>query len=605
MIHTLTSAEARRVAGRIAAWLVAGFLLGSLVVGVWVGIRGALAYLHLASIEEGASRAGNQLLSDPSEGVALISRFSADAASARDLTSDPLWHLAEATPWIGPQLSALGVIAASSDDLLTRSLLPLATAAQESSLDALKPVNGRIDPSVFAQMADPAQSAADTARAAATAVDDIDQTPLLGAIQSGVARVDEVFSQAADGLDALSRATRLLPNMLGQDNARKYLVLVQNNAESRSLGGIAGTAILLRADNGAISLEATTSGTALSERLGGRIVELPEEIRALYGDKPGKYFQNLTQIPDFTVDGPLAREMYESITGVTVDGVVTIDPVALSYMLEATGPVALPDGSTLTADNAAHLLLNEVYKKYVDPSEQDAFFAQATGTVFTAFLSGTSSAPRFLTAFSRAVEERRMLIWSAQSEEQAQLTGTTIAGELPATNDDTARFGVYLNEAGGSKMSFYVKPSVTLSWSRCDAAAHRTDRELALRIDVTNTAPADAATSLPTYLTANGLFGVAPGNASTLVNVVLPQGWELVSATESDGGSFASATFEGRQVVSFGTNLAPQTSAQIDIRVRALSAATKAEAFVTPTADSSIDPTPSATCEFSSAQVLQ
>ncbi|MDV3208776.1 MAG: aconitate hydratase AcnA, partial [Rhodococcus ruber] len=49
------------------------------------------------------------------------------------------------------------------------------------------------------------------------------------------------------------------------------------------------------------------------------------------------------------------------------------DPVALSYLLRGTGPVALPDGTVLTARNAVPLLLNDIYGRLPDTTQQDAF----------------------------------------------------------------------------------------------------------------------------------------------------------------------------------------------------------------------------------------
>jgi hypothetical protein len=576
-----------------------------LAAGVWVGVRGALAYQHLMAIEAGAAVTSPQLLADPAAAQGLVQSLVKEARSAQNLTDDGVWRLVEHTPWIGPQLQAVRIIAASADEFLGQGLLPLVDAAGNTSPDALKPVDGRIDPAAIAQLKEPARSAATAARDASSAVEAINTVPLLGVVQGAVERVREAFDRTADGLDAFSRATDLLPGMLGEDGPRRYLILVQNNAEARSLGGIAGTAILLRTNGGAVSLVDTRSGTSLSEALQGTsAANLPPDVVALYGEKPAKYFQNVTQIPDFAIDGPLARQMYQSVTGVSVDGVITIDPVVLSYMLAATGPIQLQDGTVVDASNAASLFLNDVYKRFPDPKAQDAFFGEATAIIFKDFLGGKGSTPGLLSAFSRGAEERRVLLWSTHEDEQAVLSGSTFAGALPITNERTARFGVYFNDAGGSKMSYYVKPDVRIAWSGCVPGA-ASERELTLSVSLTSTAPADAASSLPRYLTANGAFGVAPGNAATLTNVFLPEGWELVSAASSNGLSFADGTYAGRRVLSIGTNLAPQASNQLDIVVQKVSTAAEAEAFVTPTADGSIDPTPSAECGQTAAPLLQ
>ena len=51
---------------------------------------------------------------------------------------------------------------------------------------------------------------------------------------------------AYGSVDALSRTATLLPAMLGRDGPRDYLIVFQNNAEWRSLGGIVGALALQR-----------------------------------------------------------------------------------------------------------------------------------------------------------------------------------------------------------------------------------------------------------------------------------------------------------------------------------------------------------------------
>ncbi len=81
-------------AGRIAASVLACFLLLGLTLAMWVGARGALAYEHLARIQSAASGLGSDLTADPTQAVARVARLAADASDAHALTSDPLWHLA-------------------------------------------------------------------------------------------------------------------------------------------------------------------------------------------------------------------------------------------------------------------------------------------------------------------------------------------------------------------------------------------------------------------------------------------------------------------------------------------------------------------------------
>lgn len=596
---------AMRTAGRILAWIVAVLLLLIALVALWVGVRGALAYGHLERIQTAGSTAAAAVSANPGNAVPALASLASDAEAAHGLTSDPLWALAERSPWVGPQLAAFSTVAAASDELLRGSLLPLATAAQTTSIDSLKPVDGRIDTSGLATLVAPAESASTTAEGAAAALRSIDRTPLIGAVGDAVEGAEQLFDRSSAALDALSRATRLLPAMLGKDGPRDYLLLVQNNAEWRSLGGITGTLILIRTDAGAVSLVDTRSASSLSRGHSAPLVQLPEDVQGIYQTRPARYFHNLTQIPDFTIDGPLARDMYKAQTGIDVAGVIVVDPVVLSYLLEAVGPVTVADGKQLTGENAVPLLLNEVYQRYSAPEAQDAFFASAAGAIFQSVLQGQGSTAGMLTALARATEEHRVLMWATDPDEQSIVAGTTLAGELPSTDEHTARFGVYLNDGTGSKMSYYLKPEVSLDWDKCQGTGGGSPRTLTLTLELSNGAPLDAQTSLPPYVTGNGVYGVAPGSATVISNLYLPQGYELLSASASNGSTYEEATLEGRQVLTFGMNLEPQTSASVTVVVEATTSATEAEAVVTPTADASLNPTVVAVCSNASTATLE
>lgn len=594
MTSSLWPEKASRIA-RVASWCAAILLALVVVMSAWVGVRGALAYYHLAQMREAANAATSSLATDPGAALVILERMGSETEQANELTSDPVWKAFEGVPWAGPQLNAFRVLAESADQLVRDSLLPLATAAQGSSIDSLKPVNGRIDTASLKLLAEPAEKAARSAAVSSRQVQNVDRLPLLEVVSRGVDQADDLFSRTSTALDALSRATAVLPSMLGEQGERNYLLLVQNNAEWRSLGGITGTAILLRTNQGSVSIAETRSATSIYRDSSGPIVNLPEEVQRIYETRPARYFHNLTQIPDFTVDGPLAREMYESQTGVSVDGVLAIDPVVLSYLLKATGPVTLATGAEMTTQNAAATLMSDVYAQYPDPRDQDLFFASATGEVFDAFLSGKGSTSGMLSALARAADERRVLIWSARPEEQSLLEGSTLAGELPETDERTARFGVFLNDATGSKMSYYVSPRVTLAWSGCPDTAQPV-RQLSLEVHLESSAPADAASALPTYVTGNGVYGVAPGTASTVTNIYLPAGYELANAASSDGATYTSAQYQGRTVLTFGSSLPPGGSINISVSVTVVTGAVEAEAFATPTADANLAPVTAARC---------
>lgn len=584
MTNTTVLPRPVRTAGVAFAWVLAALLLLAVVALGWVTVRGALAADHLRSARDSASVVVSNI-ADPAAAAEAIDEVAADASAAHALTSDPVWGLVQMTPWLGPQLAAVSTVAAAADDVATNALSPLADVAATLSPDAFRPSGGRVELSGFVTVGDAAAQAAASMSDADAAIGDIDTSALVGPLTDIIDEVATTFDDAASATEALANASVLLPAMLGADGPRNYLVLFQNNAEWRSLGGIAGAAAVVHTDGGSLQLVAQDYAAAFP-RLASAALPLDPEVAAIYGQRPAKWFHNVTQVPEFSVSGALAREMWALKHGVQVDGVIAVDPVALSYLLAATGPVTLPSGDVLSSENAVQLLLNEVYLRYPDPAAQNQFFSEATSAVFGALLSGGGSPSDMLSALAHAGDERRLLLWSAHPDEQKVLARTTLAGGLPITDDTVSSFGVFLNDGTGSKMDFYQSVDASVAWDSCALDA-RGEATGTARLDVTltNNAPA----GLPGYITGAGSYGVAPGSARTVVYLYLPEGFDLVDAQLSNGAGFGGGMHEGRRVLSFDVALAPGESVTSTVTASAAED-TGAEllAQVTPTVNANV-----------------
>ncbi|MBB2975466.1 hypothetical protein FHX49_001032 [Microbacterium endophyticum] len=551
-------------AGQVAAWALVIILAVCLAVFAWIGVRAYLAYGHLTAAQETAREVAADL-SDPAIATSAVPQIADDTAAARALTSDPVWRLVETFPWIGPQLNAVSTVAAAVDQVASEALSPLVEVGTSFSLDTLRPVDGAFDTAPLEAVADAAGTSATDVGEAAASVHAIDESALLPPLQSAVSEVGDLLDETHTAVDAVAKAAVLMPAMLGSDSPRDYLVIFQNNAEWRSLGGIVGATAVIHTDGGAISLGAQASSGDFS-RYDGGVIPLSDDLLAIYEDKPARYIQNVTQVPDFTLSGELAQAMWLQETGQTVDGVISIDPVTLSYVLEATGPVTLPTGDVLSSDNAVSLLLNEVYQRYEVPAEQDAFFAAATAAVFEKLASGQADPAALISALSRAGSESRLLIWNANAADQSVLDGTTLQGDLPATDDTQTTFGVYANDGTGSKMDYYMQLDSAVGW--CTDGGDSSDAALTVRLR--DNAPEDAA-NLPSYITGGGGFGVTPGVTRTVIYLYLPEGAEVVSAgttgTVTTPG-FGGGEHEGRRVLTWSSDLTPGEESTAVVRVR-------------------------------------
>jgi cytoskeletal protein RodZ len=489
----------------------------------WVGIRAFLARGELEGAIPLASSMQDQIAAGDVDGAQKTSKeLERRAETAAALTSDPIWRAFESIPSAGTNLVVVRQLAAAVDSLARDGVAPLAQLAGGINVDSFRPDDGTIDMQPLIDARPTVARAAAAISAAESEAGQIDTKGTIAEVDHAVSRFRSAVKNAESSVSAVNNAVRLLPAMLGAEGPRDYAVLFQNPAELRSSGGIVGAVALVHTESGAMQLVQQAPGASFP-RHSQPVLELPTETRGLYGDIVGQYMLNVGLTPDFSLTARLAQEMWRLEFGLQVDGVLSIDPIALGYLLVATGPIALPTGDVLTSDNAVPLLLTEVYQRYEDPKQQDAFFAAAAASVFSAVASGTADPVALIQALGKAGSEHRVMVWNSEESDQAILADTTLAGGLPVSDQEVQRFGLYFNDATGAKMDTYLDVATGVSQVTC-----RVDRRPNFTVEVilTNTAPADAATSLPAYVTGGGVYGIAPGNVKTIASIYGAPGLE-------------------------------------------------------------------------------
>ncbi|WP_378147682.1 DUF4012 domain-containing protein [Cnuibacter sp. UC19_7] len=551
---------------RIIGWSIVGVFAVLIACVVWVGVRGVLAKDHLEAAIPLAKSTQDQIVDGSTDGASADARALADhARAAADLTSDPIWRAGELVPWVGPNLRAVRQAAEATDLVASGVVVPLTTSVQQIGLSSFQPVDGKIALQPLLDVQQTVAGARQNIGTAADIVDDIETDDLLPQVLSAVSLLRTSVDQASGVLIGVDNATQLIPAMLGAEGPRNYLLAFQNPAELRAGGGITSALALIHTEGGSVSLVQQASSGDF-KKFDTPVIQLPDETRGLFQDKAAQFVQNTTLVPQFDLSGQIASKMWTDRFGGSVDGVMTFDPVALSYLLGATGPIQLTGiNEQLDSSNAVKFLLSGVYERYPDPKVQDAAFAEVAKAVFERVSTGSIDQKKLLDAMMRAGQEQRFKLWSAHPEEQAVLDQTSLAGPLPVTTDDTTGVGLYLNDATGAKMDYFLTASTITTSQSC-----RADGRPIIRVQttLTNTAPADAATALPKYVTGGGDFGVTPGNVATYVYIYGPDGPDdPVNASISlgidagiAGGQARTAVDQNHTVAEFKVELAPGES---------------------------------------------
>ncbi len=379
--------------------------------------------------------------------------------------------------------------------------------------------------------------------------------PLAGPVDDLQRRVTELDRS----LGAAEKAVDLLPAMLGADGRRQYLLVVQNNAEIRSTGGLPGSLSVLEADEGRVRL-GEQGNASLFGLSADPVVRLTDDEVDLYGRNVALDLRDTNLIPDFPRAASLMARFAEQ-RGQQVDGVVSVDPVTLAEVLRATGPVEA-GGVRLDEGNARRLLLNEPYLRLRSNEEQDAYFQRVSRGILDALLSGQGDQLELVRVLSQAAEQRRFLVWSDRDEEQRRFQDTAIAAALPRDEGIAPAVGIYLNDSTRAKMQYYLRFDADVRSLGCTASGRQQlVAEMELRSDVP--APVSALTE---FVTGDGTYARKGDDAMNL-RLYAPTAGRLEALTvDGEPARIKVGQDRDRQVSVLPLTLRPGQS----VRVRAL-----------------------------------
>lgn len=553
-------AKRRRVIRRsLLALLGVGVVAGA--VGGWLVIDGLRARTELNTAAGLVSTLQKQVEAGDAEGaqVTLVG-LQEHAATANAATHGLHWTFASHLPVISDSVRAVQVVSEVVDHLATQALPALLDASTLLDSETFALVDGGIDLTPVETAAPTVIAADEAVQSAALRIASINTDHLLGGLAGPVTEIGAKIDVVAQTTATAARAVNLLPPMFGTQEPRNYLLLVQNTAEARATGGIPGSVVQLRAEDGRVQIVDQRPGNLLASD--SPVLPLTDEEVSLFGENLGQLMLDVNFTPDFPRTAQLAKALWEQQVGGTIDGVLSMDPQALALLLGATGPVPLLPGAVsdavggyLTAENAAQTLLNTVYLEIENPAEQDIFFDVTAASVFAAVVAGQGNPMDFVEALAQAAREHRMLVWSANAKEQRVLAPTVLSGALEGSDGDSPVVGVYFNDGTAAKMSFYLDTVVTVA-QQCDADGVG---RMTVDVTMTNTAPANAA-DLPRYLTGGGRV-IPAGQIRTNVLLYAPTGGLIEQVRTSTGEVGASSNLhDGLLVAGRTTQLAPGES---------------------------------------------
>lgn len=540
------SPRTRRASLTFVLLSVVAVLGGStwLAVGAWTVLtstRDAQTQVVLARAAYGSR--------DLTAGAFHIAAVQDHLDTARRASSGPEWAVAGTLPVVGDDIRAVAAVVSSAAGLVD-ALAPVAAVAGTVGTDTSVR-------SVLLQESLPTQLtlAHDRSVTASRVSTELAGWNLHPAVQQQVESFGALVAQVVEPLAAAESYGELLPRLLGAQTPQDLLVVIQTPAEVRSLGGLAGLVLVVRADAGELTVVESYSGSTVPASV-EPVLDTPElrEHYALLGNQMGRLMVNASGVPDPMLASELLAEWHRLHSGTAPDAVVLMDMTLLSGLLAATGPVTLPDGQQLTADSSDDLLQHGVYEQIESPSAQDAYFAGAATALFGRLTDPATAPVAIARAFAAGAADGRLTLWSPDAATQALLGDVGLDGDLLT---DPAAVGVFLNDATGAKMQYFLDSTVT--------TGRRTDGRSTVLVELASSAT-DPAT-LPDYV-AGGFqrLGLPRGTQRVQVAVYAPEGDGLAAwRVDGVGVGYGSVQVGGRSAGVHNVDIAPGQRVRLEV----------------------------------------
>ena len=267
--------------------------------------------------------------------------------------------------------------------------------------------------------------------------------------------------------------------LAGADAPKRYMIAFQNSAEARGTGGILGAFAIVEMNKGEFSVIRTGSNAVLYS-LTDVPVKVPAEFTKLYGKNPA-ILQNSNLSPHFPYGAEIWMGLWKKQFGEQLDGVIAVDPSALSYVLQATGPITLKSGEVITSENVVAETLQKAYKRYETNNDaRKQYLVDIMNAAASKITSGQFSKVGMAKAIKRGLIENRILMYSRDKAAEDQMASVRLGGYLTTTPNN--EFRAVIQNIDASKLDYYLQKTVTIESKSC-----KNVQQTQVRVKLTNT----------------------------------------------------------------------------------------------------------------------
>lgn len=299
------------------------------------------------------------------------------------------------------------------------------------------------------------------------------------------------MQRTADYLDRFPKIAQSLPQILGGEDKKSYLLLFQNNMELRPTGGFIGSIGIVTFEKGSMIDFLVSDVYSVDGQLKGHI-EPPAPI-VNYLNEPSWFLRDSNWDPNFSVSAKRAEWFLDKEIDEQVDGVVAVDLDVVKQILKYLGEVDLADYNLkVNEKNFYQITQSEVQNDFFPGSSKKASFLTSLSRIITRQVIDAPQKTKIEIAKSLAslLEGRHIQLYFNDQTLQDIFDKLNFTGKIekiPCDNGQSC-YSDYLMlveaNLGVNKANYFVKREATLNVKIDEQTIHRQ-----LLVNFKNTAP--------------------------------------------------------------------------------------------------------------------
>lgn len=376
-------------------------------------------------------------------------------------------------------------------------------------------------------------------------------------VRSMVVSIKDTVSESAQLLTQAKPLIKLLPDLLGNPNAKTYMILFQNDAELRPTGGFMTAYAFIKITKGKINLISSYDIYDLDARFNKR-VPAPDAIKK-YLNETYLNLRNSNMSPDFKVSMDLFTKYYNDIPGVLrPDGIIAIDTQLPVNILKIIGPIGVSNWGNFSANNDARCNCPQVVYALESIADQPTSTIKAgrkavLGPLMNSMMANAMGSPKRLwpqlfNVVLDSIKQKHLLFYFFENRTQTVAEDFNAAGRIVQYAYDY----LHINDAnlGGAKSDMFITREVEQEIENVNGTVTKT-----VSITYNNPAKGSNCNLEAGQLCLNGTY-------RDYIRVYVPLGSKLISVV---GSEVKETVFEdlGKTVIDGFFTMRPQSSSKI------------------------------------------